>query len=81
MGDRRRFRCRGCGRTRDDGITLSWTGLCPACAEVRVTENVIGLATHSGRPFARWRQGMAASVGAVLVDGSATRMHTSDADG
>lgn len=31
-------------------------------------ENVNGLRSHTGEAFARWRAGMAASVGAELLD-------------
>jgi len=61
-------RCKGCGRTRDVCGTLSHTRLCADCAESRVTENVIGLHTMSGPAVVRWRRGMAAAVGGVLVD-------------
>jgi hypothetical protein len=33
-----------------------------------VAENVAGLATMSGAPKERWRRGMAACVGGVLLD-------------
>lgn len=47
------------------------------CAKTAVTENIDGLATHSGFAMARWRRGMAASVGAVLLDDVAASAHTS----
>lgn len=36
-----------------------------------MTANVEGLRAHSGPPFRRWREGMAASVGARLLDSAA----------
>jgi len=33
-----------------------------------LSENVAELRAHAGPSFKRWRQGMAASVGGVLVD-------------
>lgn len=47
---------------------MSWSRLCQNCALDAVTENVVGLATMSGLPLERWRRGMAASVGGVLLD-------------
>lgn len=68
MPDRRRARCKDCGRHRDTVGLLSWTGLCGDCGKVRLEENVDGLHTFSGEPLLRWRRGLAASVGAVLID-------------
>jgi len=33
-----------------------------------MVDNITGMATMSGPPLQRWRRGMAASVGAVLLD-------------
>jgi len=60
--------CKGCGKTREEVGLLSWTRLCQGCAVDRVAENVTGLVTMSGYPLERWRRGMAASVGAFLLD-------------
>jgi hypothetical protein len=60
--------CRECGRHTDEAGPLSHTRLCEVCSYNLLTENVIGLATRSGPALARWRRGMAASVGAVLLD-------------
>jgi hypothetical protein len=68
MPDKRWARCKGCGRHRDAAGEMSWTGLCTVCSTERFSENVLGLHTMSGPAVARWRRGMAASVGAVLVD-------------
>lgn len=68
MPDLRRTTCQVCGRNRDECGPISWRGRCRDCAVQRVTENIIGIATQSGMPHARWRKGMAASVGGVLLD-------------
>jgi hypothetical protein len=41
-----------------------------------VVENVEGLARHTGPAFQRWRRGMAASVGVVLLDDGRADPHT-----
>jgi hypothetical protein len=68
MPDLRRAKCKGCGARRDDGEQLSWTGLCQRCGKARLADNIDGLHEHRGPAFLRWRRGMAASVGAVLLD-------------
>jgi len=68
MGDRRWAHCKDCRRHRDQVGELSWTGLCTECFTRRFYENNIGLHTMTGPAVARWRRGMAASVGAVLLD-------------
>lgn len=60
--------CRLCGRHADEAGLMSWTRLCGDCARVRLHENIDGLHTHSGPALDRWRRGMAAAVGGVLVD-------------
>lgn len=50
--------------------SLSARGKCESCAIERITDNHIGLRTHSGPYFRRWRERIAASVGAALVDTS-----------
>jgi len=60
--------CRECGALATEVGRMSWTGKCPRCSEAALTENIIGLATHSGPALQRWRVGMAASVGAMLLD-------------
>lgn len=60
--------CRECGRTAVDGFKISASGLCEECGERLLMENVNGLRSHAGAAFRRWRRGMAASVGAVLLD-------------
>lgn len=80
MGDRRRAKCQRCGKRRDDRETISWSGLCGDCAKTAVTENIEGLALMTGEPLRRWRIGMAASVGAVLLDTAGDGMHTPRSD-
>ena len=60
--------CKKCGRPREEVGQMSWTGQCFDCAEAAVKENIAGLATMSGEPLRRWRRGMVASVGGVLLD-------------
>lgn len=60
--------CKGCGASRELYGRLSAIGLCPVCGDARMTANVEGLRAHSGPVFRRWREGMAASVGARLLD-------------
>ena len=62
MGDRRRAICRECDGHRRDVGELSWTGLCTVCAEKLLTENVMGIHTKSGVPWARVKLGMARSL-------------------
>lgn len=68
MGDARRRTCRTCRKTSDVVGSISWNGNCLPCAQRLERENIEGLASHSGPAFTRWRHGMAASVGAVLLD-------------
>lgn len=68
MPDYRRRICRECGKHMHEVGPLSWTGLCEADSAKLLRENVIGLHTKTGEPLKRWRRGMAASVGAVLLD-------------
>ena len=78
--DFRRQVCRpnrgGCGKHASEVGPISWNGLCLACSTAHVAENVIGLANHQGAPLRRWRLGMAASIGAVLLDEPPTDVHT-----
>lgn len=60
--------CKRCNGHRDDVGTISHTGKCSACGQALLTENIYGLHYHRGPAFDRWRQGIAASVGAVFVD-------------
>jgi hypothetical protein len=70
--DYRRTTCRlnkgGCGKSSDEVGPISWRGLCSACGETRTLDNARGLHAMSGPALDQWRHGMAASVGAVLLD-------------
>jgi hypothetical protein len=68
MGKRRTAVCRGCGKRRGEVTSLSWEGLCLTCGIQRLEENIWGLHLHEGDALKRWRRGMAASVGAILLD-------------
>ena len=58
MPDRRRRNCVICRKHESEVGPISWAGLCMECAEERLRENIVGLATHSGEPLRRWRIGM-----------------------
>lgn len=58
--------CRGCGKPSEEVGPLSHTRLCPGCGARELEANIVGLATHSGEPLQRWREGMARSIGALL---------------
>lgn len=38
------------------------------CAELRLRENIIGLAEHKGEPMQRWRRGMILCAGGITPD-------------
>lgn len=63
-------RCRECNRPRSETGLLSCTRLCTDCAKALLAENVDGLHTKTGMPWQRWRQAMAACVGAQLPEAS-----------
>jgi hypothetical protein len=60
--------CKRCGRRQPDVGPISWTRQCVECGVRELEHNIIGLHTHSGPAFDRWRRAMAASVGGVLLD-------------
>jgi len=68
MPDYRRRNCKECGGYYTVVGPLSWRGLCAVCGPKRSDENADALHTMTGPHVARWRRGMAASVGAVLLD-------------
>lgn len=72
-------RCRNCDRPAVEVGTLSCTRLCSECSDAIMSENVLGLASMTNPARDRWRRGMAASVGAQLLDdqprGSETGEH------
>lgn len=47
---------------------MSWSGQCPNCGNRALTENIMALRTRNGPGWKRWREAMAACVGATLVD-------------
>jgi hypothetical protein len=68
MSDGRRKWCKVCGKHVSQVGNVSWTGLCTECAIARVAENLEGLHCKSGPALERWRRGVAAGVGGVLLD-------------
>ncbi len=60
--------CKRCGLHSDEPRFMSWTRLCPTCSKAELLLNIDSLKYHRGPAFRRWRRGMAASVGGVLVD-------------
>lgn len=71
MARRRPHRhCRECQKPREEVGRLSAIGLCATCGPARMIDNVEGLRAHSGPAFRRWREGVAASVGAIIPDAS-----------
>jgi hypothetical protein len=43
-----------------------------------LVDNILQMHAHSGPAFAKWRRGMAACVGALLLDELETAMQTRD---
>jgi len=60
--------CKGCGKPSSEVGDLSYTRLCAACGHARLEENIVGIATHSGPAFLRYRRAMVAAFGGVLLD-------------
>ena len=60
--------CRGCNRHVSECGPLSARYKCVECGEGEMIANARDLKAHAGHRFLRWRRGVAASVGAVLVD-------------
>lgn len=60
--------CRICGEHESVVGRVSWRGKCEDCAADRMLANNVELREHTGESFTRWRRGMAASVGATLLD-------------
>ena len=61
-------RCKVCGGYPQDVGPISATSLCQTHATERLNDNIAQLYEHRGPNFRKWRQGMAASVGATLPD-------------
>ena len=62
--------CKECGRHTDEVGPLSHVRLCAGCGVRLARQAALDLSEHRGHYFKRWRAGMAASVGAVLLDES-----------
>jgi len=63
-----RTSCKGCERPIADCGTLSTRGLCALCGEMRWTENLLSLKTHSGPYFAHYRRRSLAALGVIVLD-------------
>lgn len=60
--------CKSCRKHVSEVGPVSHTRLCSDCADAILVENIIGISTHSGPAFLRWRRACAAAVGGVLLD-------------
>jgi hypothetical protein len=60
--------CKRCGRPVSECGPLSARYRCVDCGEGEMIHNVRELKAHTGPRFLRWRRGVAAGVGAILVD-------------
>lgn len=63
-----RVRCKVCGGHKDQVGAISRRGKCGDCAKRLVEDALDDLHYHRGPTLLAWRRGMAASVGALLVD-------------
>ena len=61
-------RCKVCGSDGADSGGISARGLCREHSQARFESNFDALQSHSGPEFHHWRQRIAASVGASLLD-------------
>jgi len=61
-------RCKVCGTDGKDAGGISATGLCLEHSHARFRANYYALKNHDGPEFQYWRQRIAASVGAGLLD-------------
>ncbi len=68
MPDARRAKCKGCGQRREVVGELSWRGFCGVCGPAKAIAAASDLHHHQGPFFRTWREQMAASVGAVLLE-------------
>ena len=64
----RRQNCRICERHVSACGDLSKRGKCQDCALALMEANAVGIAAHTGPFFNYWRERMAASVGAKILD-------------
>lgn len=60
--------CKDCGKTRTEVGHVTWRGYCGECGKRRMHTHNAQLHEHAGAHFEIWRQRMAASVGAILVE-------------
>ena len=68
MPARNRVRCRVCKRHRDEVGPISWGGYCGVCGPAIHAQHCDDLHYHRGPGLLQWRQSMAASIGAVLIE-------------
>ncbi len=68
MPDGRRRTCRVCGRHETEVGPISWRGKCGECGPKLAHAAADDLHYHQGPKFEKWRQRVAASVGAVIPD-------------
>jgi hypothetical protein len=68
MGDSHRAHCKLCRRHRRECGPISWGGYCGVCGPALAVNAWDQIREHRGPIFRRWREGMAASVGAALDD-------------
>lgn len=68
MPDGRRRTCRVCGAHDSEVGPISWRGKCSTCGPAIFEANCDDLHYHRGPYLLKWRRGVAASVGALLVD-------------
>lgn len=72
MPDYRRRNCLlgrgGCGKPDTEVGPITWGGLCMECAHRKLNASIEEQHAHEGPTFQLWRRGMAACVGAVVLD-------------
>lgn len=61
-------RCKVCGRHESEVGPISQKGFCIEHGMEALVSNIVQMRARSGPNFAKWRQRMAASVGAVLIE-------------
>lgn len=68
MSNTTRVHCKRCKSHKDTVGPLSWRGYCGVCGPQIADAATDQQHHHSGEYFERWRRGMAACVGGVLLD-------------
>ena len=66
MPDHRRRNCITCGKPDSEVGPISWQGNCETCGILRLTENIVGIATKQGYAYTRQVRGMRRYVELVL---------------